>query len=93
MSEETSEAFKALGQFGQYKRARNRASSPEILEDAGIAYESRNDGAHLVVRSSRGYVVDFWPGTGLWIVRGEQRRGRGVHGLLAFFLSVNPPER
>lgn len=28
--------------------------------------------------------VDFWPGTGLWIVRGEQQRWRGVRKLLAF---------
>lgn len=89
MSEETSEAFKALGQFGQYKRARNRASSTALLEDAGLDFESKNDGAHLVVRSSRGYVVDFWPGTGLWIVRGEGARRRGVRNLLTFFWSVN----
>ena len=52
----------------QAKRADNRKSSAELLREAGIAFESKNDGAHLVV-TALGHVIDFWPGTGLWICR------------------------
>lgn len=66
----------------QEKRAVNRKSSAEMLREAGVAFEEKNDGAHLVVQAL-GKVVDFWPGTGLWIARGQRRRSYGVRGLIA----------
>ena len=68
------------------RRGSHRTNSPQLLRDAGIAFEGFNahaDGthAHLVVTHS-GTVVDFWPGTGLWIVRDQARRGRGVFNLI-----------
>lgn len=65
------------------KRANNRESSAEILFKKGITFECKNNGAHLVVRGS-GCVVDFWPGTGLYIVRVSEKKGRGVFNLLKF---------
>jgi len=78
-----SEDYRAWDKAKQEKRADNRAQSASILARAGVIFESRNDGAHLVVLAGA-HVVDFWPGTGLWIVRGSQARKRGVRALLAF---------
>jgi hypothetical protein len=68
---------------GQVKRASNRAQSPGCLRDAGFAFEVKNDGAHLLVHGPAG-LIDFWPGTGLWIVRGTSWRGHGVFKLIKF---------
>jgi hypothetical protein len=65
----------------QDKRASNRAASAGILIRAGIKFESKNQGAHLVVASNRGK-IDFWPGTGKWILREGGATGRGVNNLL-----------
>lgn len=64
----------------QEKRADNRAASKAILEAAGIPLEVKNNGAHLIV--GKPPLIDFWPGTGKWIVRATQRPGRGVYPLL-----------
>lgn len=63
------------------RRARHRRSSPEVLKGAGIDFETRNDGAHLIVQKND-RIVDFWPGTGLWITRATGERGRGVFPLV-----------
>lgn len=64
------------------KIARNRASSPAILLSHGITFVSKNAGVHLIV-SHNGKVVDFWPGTGKWIGRGNGAAvGRGVFNLI-----------
>lgn len=66
----------------QEKRADNRAASADLLRSAGIPFESKNNGAHLIV-SAMGKTIDFWPGTGLWMVRGERKQYRGVRRLIS----------
>lgn len=66
------------------RRASHRQTSPELLRLTGIAYESKNNDAHLIV-SHAGMVVDFWPGTGLWRTRPHDgREHRGVRELISF---------
>lgn len=65
----------------QQKRAENRVDSAAMLLAAGLKFETKNLGAHLIVRAL-GLTVDFWPGTGLWIVRNPKREGRGVQRLI-----------
>lgn len=66
------------------RRARHRQSSPEMLAAAGIAFETKNAGAHLIV-THNGRTVDFWPGTGLWHLRPHDgRKRRGVRELIAY---------
>ena len=60
------------------RRARNRQNSAALLTGEGFAFESKNRDAHLIVEG----LVDFWPGTGLWIVRGETAQHRGVRSLI-----------
>ena len=78
---EMGELFAEHRRLGQQRRANNRASSAERLAAAGVSFESKNDGAHLIVTAGVKR-IDFWPGTGLWIVRGESKRRYGVDALL-----------
>lgn len=75
------------------KRAKNRDDSVRMLREAGIVFESNNGGAHVVINHDR-RLIDFWPGTGLWIVRGADKRRRGVALLLKFLgvQSAAPPK-
>ena len=72
----------AIQEESRKKRASNRESSAKMLAAAGIAFEAKNEGAHLIV-TANGRTVDFWPGTGLWIERGASRQKRGVRRLIA----------
>jgi len=73
--------FRAMAEHSKQKRAGNRENSAAMLTAAGVVFESKNEGAHLVVHHHTG-MIDFWPGTGLWIVRGVKYKGRGVRKLL-----------
>lgn len=72
--------FRAMRKASQDKRARNREYSAKALTGAGIRYESKNGGAHLIVRHE-GRTADFWPGTGKYSIRGG-KQGRGVFNLI-----------
>jgi len=74
--------FNAWKKHKQEKRASNRDNSAELLMAEGIEFESKNIGAHLIVKGG-GKIIDFWPGTGLWIVRGSINKRRGVRQLIA----------
>ncbi|WP_440984955.1 hypothetical protein ACQHIH_16215 [Xanthomonas sontii] len=79
------ELFSAMREIGRERRASNRETSPQVLQQHGVQFEVKNDGAHLVVRHA-GKVADLWPGTGKYRVRrpggkGEKYR-RGVFNLL-----------
>jgi hypothetical protein len=63
------------------KRAKNREWSTNRLIELGVNFESKNDGAHLIVRHGEN-VVDFWPGTGKYIFRKSSTKGRGINRLL-----------
>lgn len=72
----------AMQEESRQKRASNRESSAKMLTAAGVAFETKNEGAHLIV-TANGHTVDFWPGTGLWIERGTTKQKRGVRRLIA----------
>lgn len=82
MSDEA-DVWAGLKVRSQIKRSQNRMGSAELLRRAGIEFDSHNMGAHLVVKHA-GKVVDFWPGTGKWCVRGGLVQNRGVNGLMSW---------
>ena len=85
---EIAEDFCALREARQEKRRENTERSTALLNSRGVAFVSKNAGAHLIV-SHRGVIVDFWPATGLWIPRDTRHpRGRGVKPLLTFLEKV-----
>lgn len=72
--------FDDLRKYNQHKRASNREKSQQLLVKHGVTFTIHNSGAHLIVHSPEG-LIDFWPGTGKWIIRGKAD-GRGVFNLL-----------
>lgn len=64
------------------KKSKRRDQSPKLLKKAGISFRSSKDGVHLVVKGKR-CTIDFWPGTGTWIVR-NRKRGCGVGNLIQY---------
>ncbi len=63
------------------RRESNLNASTRMLRDAGIEFDTKNNGLHLVVKTERG-VINFWPSTGLWSHAGTSRRG--VNNLIQF---------
>jgi hypothetical protein len=76
------EVFNAMKEESKERRASHREQSPKLLDRAGIPFESKNGGAHLIVEGSECY-IDFWPGTGKWISR-NGKRGFGVRNLIRY---------
>lgn len=62
------------------KRRANREHAAYLLTQAGIPFESKNEGAHLIVQG-REVIIDFWPGTGKFITRAG-KTGRGVRHVM-----------
>jgi hypothetical protein len=78
--------FRDMKAIEKERRAENRATGPEALTAAGFLFDVKNAGTHLIVRTNRG-LVDYWPGTEKWMVRGERTRN-GLDNFLAEFQPV-----
>lgn len=78
MTGDMGELFNDYRAVRKEKRAANRENGLKLLQEAGIAFEVKNGGAHLVVEGR----YDYWPGTGLWMCRGDKTKRRGVHRLI-----------
>lgn len=90
--DDTGEFWRAVHAQKAEKRAHNRESTADILKRAGVQFESRNVGAHLIVKHGA-HLIDAWPGTGLWRTRAKpQREGRGVRKLLKHMGLVMPAD-
>ena len=76
------EIFNDMKEESKDRRSSHREQSPLMLEDAGIQFESKNKGAHLIVEGSECF-IDFWPGTGKWIAR-NGKKGFGVRNLIKY---------
>lgn len=77
------ELFSIYKNSRQNKRASNRTRATAVLDSEGIKYEAKNYGAHLIVRHGD-VVVDYWPGTGLWIDRRDKLKRRGIRRLIVY---------
>lgn len=81
-----------LREESKLKRASNRIHGLQRLQEEGIGIESiNNNGSHIVVKHN-GLTIDYWPGTGLFIVRndgGLQRRG--IRNLVKLVNRHKPP--
>jgi hypothetical protein len=63
------------------KRASNRENARRMLLKSGLTFQTKNNGAHLVVHGAAG-IIDFWPGTGKYISRDGIHKGRGLRHVL-----------
>lgn len=75
--------WKGYKEASQEKRAKNRENSADLLTKKEIPFIEHNGGAHLVV-NHKGKFIDFWPGTGKYIVRGSKTKGRGIFNMLKY---------
>jgi len=79
-------------EYGKKKRGDNRENAPTILFEHGIKFEAKNCGAHLIVEG-KNCIIDFWPGTGKWILRKDTRNaGRGIFNLIKHHCQPNKHE-
>ena len=58
--------FNEMKNESKTRRESHRNNAPKILSDAGLNFIVYNAGAHLVLPYQG--VVDFWPGSGKWIL-------------------------
>ena len=66
------------------QRSENRALGVQFLRQRKMDFVSWRGDAHLVVTCCPGRIVDFWPGTALWVARFGNYRGHGARALCEF---------
>ena len=76
--------FNDLREATRQRRASNTTNSAAMLQAAGVVFHSSNGGAHLIVQAGAAHTIDFWPSTGLWMVRKQKTRHGGVRKLIQF---------
>lgn len=77
--------FKDVKEASKQKRSENRNNAPILLEKEGIPFVSKNAGAHLIISAGESSnIIDFWPGTGKWIVRSSGYPGRGIFNMIKY---------
>ena len=69
--------------YKQNKKRSNLAFSTRQLTEAGLTFTSNNYGVHLVLMKGD-QPIDFWPSTGLWWVRTNRNKRRGIDNLIKF---------
>ena len=81
---EVKEYYTALRVQSGEKRADNRAYAITRLNTAGIKYEIKNKGAHIIIADR----WDFWPGTGKWRDRKCNKYYRGIESIIKAAWSI-----
>lgn len=74
------EEWRKIKRKRAFKRHENLVASTKILANAGIKFEPKDYGQHLIIRTP--FRINFWPSTGLW--QTSQTESRGVHKLIKF---------
>ena len=82
MANEITEMWRDNRKAKQAKRASNRTQAKQMLMGASIRFENKNMGAHFIVHCENGQIIDFWPGTGLFIPRLTKKKDRGIRRLI-----------
>ena len=80
---EMAEIWGDLRAMRQAKKRSNLAASTQMLLDSGIQFVTHNGGIHLTINKGS-EVIDYWPSTGLWWIRGTSNKRRGIARLLTY---------
>lgn len=76
------EFYAGLRQERQERGAERRDHAPRVLAEEGVNIARiENNGAHIIIHHAAQH-VDFWPASGLWIVRETKERRRGLWPLI-----------
>lgn len=82
---EIGEVFAATKEYrlneSKRRKRNNMNNSRTMLGKNNINYVSKNGGVHIIC-SYHGKVADFWPSTGKFKIRGDDRYFRGVRLLI-----------
>ena len=62
-------------------KAEKAIAGATALTEAGIEWQSHNNGVHLIVYLD-GKQINFWPSTDLWMFQGSKFRNYGVKSLI-----------
>lgn len=81
---ELKEYFKSYREYRRDKRQSNLERSTALLKQNNIEFQSRNDGYHLLIETSKGR-VNFYPSTGLY---NGALQGRGVKNLIEELIDI-----
>ena len=66
------------------KKKQDRDRAIKVLTELGIDFTTGNDGVHCLIYQD-GFIIDFWAGTGRWIVRGStDSRGYSLSTMLVW---------
>ena len=87
LKNETTEMWREHKEAGQKKRRDNKKASTQVLIDKHIDFESKNFGVHIIVSNKNGF-IDYWPSTGKFIQRFNNKSGRGINNLLKLKLNM-----
>lgn len=88
-SDDIAETWRLLNEMKAAKRAYNRQASARLLEKSGIPFNTKNNGAHLILKFGKIW-ANLWPGTGLWTTYTPNKiKGRGVANLIKWLQENN----
>lgn len=81
------ETMRALQSAQREQKERSRILNTKMVELChGTKHvASHNNGLHLIVTANNGRIIDVWPSTGKWMIRGEKNAaGKNVvrHGMI-----------
>lgn len=71
-----------------YKR-HNLWSNTERLINEKIPFTEKNNGLHLKIQCDGGVIVDYWPSTDTYLIRGTKERGSGVEAVISRYRGVD----
>ena len=79
--------YRDMNEHSKLIREKRRVLAPRVLKKEGVLFSIHNNGAHIIIGPRK---IDFWPGTGMWKVRGTDHKGFGLGKLIRF---INKKER
>lgn len=74
------------------RKAQNLAQFDAWLSNTGVPHSKHNNGYHIVLTLPGGKVIDCWPSTRKWQLRGQRisRDGGALHDLVRQNLRPSP---
>ncbi|MFD2641815.1 hypothetical protein [Pseudomonas japonica] len=74
------------------RKLENMARFETWLSNTGVQHSKHNDGYHVVLKLPGNKVIDCWPSTRKWQLRGQRisRDGKALHELVRKHLRPSP---
>jgi hypothetical protein len=79
---EIGEMWRAVKKDRQARNQTRGETALIILKEKGVKFEKKNFGSHLIVEGKNGKLIDFWPTTGKFKLRGSKNYQGGIEKML-----------